>query len=1085
MDPLSSTFRSWEQPECTGLNRLPARSPLVPFPDAERARRGEREDSPWFRPLDGRWRFRLVERPEAAPAEFVAPDLDDGDWDEIEVPGNWTTQGWDRPHYTNVVMPFDCEPPRVPDDNPTGLYRTRFALPDAWRDRRVVLHFGGAESVLYVWVNGQFLGMSKDSRLPAEFDATALLHPGENVVAAMVVRWSDGSWLEDQDHWWMAGLHREVFLTATDRTWLADLQVDAGLDDDLETGVLEVRAEVGFADAPAPGWRVALRLETLEGRALHREALGGEVPVFRRGSPLLEMISSFRFLGSAVTARRRFPRVRPWSSEAPHRYRVVAELIDPDGAVREVVAQAVGFRRVEVRGRELLVNGRAVLIRGVNRHDHDERHGKTVSLASMRHDVEGMKRANFNAVRTAHYPNDARFYDLCDELGLYVVDEANVETHAREHSLCHDPRFLAAFVERGARMVLRDRNHPSILLWSLGNESGYGAAHDAMAGCIRRLDPSRPLHYEGGLMMPWAVLEGRLPREALRDYGVADSDLDPPGSDVVCPMYPSLDALRRWARTTRGEKPLIMCEYSHAMGNSNGSLADYWELIETTPGLQGGFIWDWADQGLRQQTPDGRVWWAFGGHFGDVPNDANFCINGLVGPDRAPHPALEEHRKLGQPVAVGARDLRRGRVAIRNRQDFLDLRWLRARFEVQVDGRTVQRGRVTLPRIGPGEEAGVELPLRRPALEPGQQTHLMLRFETARALPWAPAGHEVGWEQLPLPWKAPRPRPVRCEGALELDQDGASAVVSGPRLRAEIDRGAGRLVSLVWDDTELLHEGPRLDLWRAPTDNDGVKQGQMPRGGVAARWLGWGLDRLVHECESCRVQRRRDGTVRVTTRQRLRGASVEVVVEHTSTLVLTADGDVLAAERVRVPPALDDLPRVGVGLALPAGFERLSWLGRGPHESYADRQHGAAVGRWESTVSDQFVPYVVPQAHGNHTDVRWLALERESGPGLLIADLDGLECSASHYRADDLWQAGDLRALTPRAEVFVNVDAAQRGVGTGACGPDTLPRYRVGPGTFRFHWRLRPYDPARQDPAALARRLLASAPWHASPSSTR
>ena len=482
--------KSFEQPECTGLLRLPARAPLVPYPDADGARRGG--VSPWTFPLDGRWRFLGVESPAEAPADFAEPDFDDAAWRTIDVPGAWTLQGFDRPHYTNVVMPFGGEPPAVPERNPTGLYRARFALPDGWAGRRVVLEFGAAESVLYAYVNGRAVGLSKGSRLPAAFDVTDALRPGVNIVAAAVVRWSDASWIEDQDQWWHAGLTRGVTLTATDDGWLHDVAATATLDDDLATGVLRARAEVGFRGAPPAGWRVDFRLETLEGRALHRAALGGPVPRFEHGPPLREFVSAMQFAGPFVEATLRVPRVRAWSSESPALYRLVALLKDAEGRVREATALRVGFRRVEIRGGELLLNGKAVLIRGMNRHEHDPRTGRTLDPAAIRRDLALMKQHHVNAVRTAHYPNDPRFYDLCDELGLYVVDETDLESHARQKSLCHDPRYAPAILDRGMRMVLRDRSHPCVVLWSLGNEAGYGAAHDALAAWIRRTDPSRP-----------------------------------------------------------------------------------------------------------------------------------------------------------------------------------------------------------------------------------------------------------------------------------------------------------------------------------------------------------------------------------------------------------------------------------------------------------------------------------------------------------------------------------------------------------------------------------------------------------------
>lgn len=1051
MRELPGGDRSWCDPEAVGTGRLPARSPLIPFPDAESARKREREDSPWFLSLCGAWRFALCDRPEATPSGFHLPDHDDAAWAEVAVPGNWTLQGFDRPHYTNVQMPFPGLPPDVPEQNPTGLYRRRFALPDAWQGRRVVVHFGGAESVLYVWLNGHAIGMSKDSRLAAEFDVTAHLVEGDNTLVAMVVRWSDATYIEDQDHWFMAGLHREVFLYCTDRCHIADVRVRASLDDDLRDGRLEVRTEIGFADAPVHGLVVRVDLYDPKGARIFRRAR--EAPVAKAGNPYL-------FQGHFADVVEKIRTPRPWSTEKPDLHRLVVSLVDAEGRCIESVSQRIGFRNVVVRGRELLINGRPVLIKGVNRHDHHEERGKALTREDLRADVAQLKRFNFNAVRTAHYPNDPYFYDLCDEYGLYVVDEANIEAHAFLARICHDPRYTRAFVDRGMRMVARDKNHPSIILWSLGNESGYGPNHDAMAGWIRSYDPTRPLHYEGALRF-------RL-------------DSPGPATDVVCPMYPTIDAIVAWARTRQGERPLIMCEYAHAMGNSCGSLADYWRAIRKHPGLQGGFIWDWKDQGLRRVDAAGRPWWAYGGDFGDTPNDANFCCNGLLAPDGTPHPALFEWKKIAQPVRVVGRDLRRGRIRIHNDQDFSDLSGFDIRFELTVDGRVVQRGRVPRQSIGPGAAGNVDLPIRRPSLQRGQECHLMLRFLTARASVWADRGHEVAWVQLAIPWKpdalpkSSRPRTAAKHTPLAVDQDESRAIVTGDEFCLEIDQVRGVIGSFRFRDRELFESGPRLDLFRAPTDNDGVKAWPVPASRALGRWLAWGLDELAPEPVSTVVRRQRDGGVRIDVEHRLLARAeadepeADRTIVHQQVLLVDPAGRLRVRNEMSVGRALDDLPRLGVSLVLEPGFSRVEWFGRGPHESYVDRKEGAALGRFAGTVAEQHHDYVVPQENGNKTDVRWLALHRDDGLGLLFVARRPIECSVSHFSAHDLYAAGHVHELTPRAETFVHLDVAQRGLGSASCGPDTLPAYRLKPGRHRLEVWMAPFEPTRTDVGKLA-----------------
>ncbi len=641
----------------------------------------------------------------------MRPDHEDRDWAEVDVPGLWTMQGFDRPIYTNVQMPFRGVPPQVPEANPTGLYRTGFKVPKAWKGRRIVLHVGAADSVLHVWVNGHAVGISKDSRLEAAFDVTEHVHRGENLLALMVVRWSDASYVEDQDQWWHAGIGRSVLLTATDDVWIEDVHARGDWDVEGGVGALHVRTEIGFGHRPRRGWSVRVQLETIGGRRVGA-ARTEVVPTDRR---------AYVFHGHVVELDLDDLPVTPWSAEVPDRYRLVVTLLDDAGEVREVTACTVGFRSIEIRDRELLLNGEPVLLRGVNRHDFDPDTGRVVTVEQMRADLVLMKQFGFNAVRTSHAPNDPAFYDLCDELGLYVVDETNFESHAFIFSLCDDQRYAAALLDRGSRMVQRDKNHPSIILWSLGNESGYGAAHEALAGWIRRYDPSRPLHYEGAIMWDW----GR----------------DQTATDVLCPMYPEIADIVDWAANRRGERPLIMCEYSHAMGNSNGCLAEYWDAIESTPGLQGGFVWEFWDHGLRQTMPDGSSRYAYGGDFGDEPNDVNFCIDGLVWPDRTPKPAMWEHKALASPVAV---DVVGRRLRITNRQDFRDLSWLRARIEIAVDGDVRMRAALPLPAVAPGASATVALPKPLPAYAADEECVLTVVVTVGRSQPWAPARVRAG-----------------------------------------------------------------------------------------------------------------------------------------------------------------------------------------------------------------------------------------------------------------------------------------------------------------------------------------------------
>ncbi len=1074
MSPVSSTdslLRSlplgaaWQDPEVLGLHRLPSRNSLIPFPDLESAVSGDRERSPWYRSLSGDWSFAFFSRPEDVPGEAVGADLDDSGWASIAVPGNWPLQGFDRPHYTNVQMPFADTPPGVPDENPTGVYRRVFDLPKAWSGRRVVLHFGGAESVLFVHINGVFVGMSKDSRLPAEFDVTDHLQPGSNALSATVIRWSDASHLEDQDHWWMAGLHREVFLYATGPTYLSDVTVVGDWDPAQELSHLDVKAEVAFRSDQEEGWRVEAELLGPTGRSLLRRPLSAPVPI---PHPLWAL-RAFTFEGHVAQLESTVAKAKPWSSESPTLYRLIVSLVDAEGRVRETVTMRVGFRRVEIADRELRINGRAVLIRGVNRHDHDERRGKAVTREGMRADVLLMKRFHFNAVRTAHYPNDPYFYELCDEFGLYVVDEANVESHASLQSLSNDPRYEHAILDRVIRMVRRDRNHPSIIIWSLGNESGIAPIHDAARAHLRHLDPSRPVQYEGAISarrMKLAFSGG----DAERGYYVRDL-----ASDIVAPMYPEIHEIVRWAKESQDERPMIMCEYSHAMGNSNGSLADYWAAIESTAGLQGGFIWDWKDQGLLREDSQGRVDWAYGGDFGDEPNDRNFCINGVVGPDATPHPVLFEWKKIAQPIHVTGVNLRRGRVRITNRMDFTRLSWLRGTFELAVNGRVLQKG--VLPRLDlePGKSRTISLALQRDKLDAnaGDEAFLTLRFFARRAQSWVERGEEVAWEQLSikLPTRrttksrsgrrhsgsrsADRPFMERNGDVVDVEVD---LEVANPRkrtgglLRVKFNRVEHEISAAHFDERSLFQKGPQLQLWRAPLDNDG-----MYGEGALARWRAWGLDQLSLTSRSSSIRRYR-GEILFSVNEVWHGASSDLGIVHKQKCFAGRAG-LRFEHEIQVPREFDDLPRVGVHWQLPAELDQVEWFGLGPHENYVDRLTGAFVAKHRARVDELFHAYVRPQSEGNRTGLRRIALRNGDGAGVRLVTSRPLEFTARRYSEDSLEQAEHLSELKMDPDLHLYLDLKQRGVGTGACGPDTLAPYRVRGGRYQFGYTLSPLGP--------------------------
>lgn len=924
--------------------------------------------------LDGSWRFVLRARPEDVTASDLVGPTDS--WASIDVPSSWTMQGvGDDPRYTNIQMPFPGPPPNVPADNPTGIHRRTVTVPLEWSGRRVVLHVGAAESVLYVHVDGRPIAMGKDSRLPSDIDLTEVVVPGRPFELALtVVRWSDATYLEDQDHWHHAGIHRSVALHATSPVHIADVHTVADRDPSTGDGSLDVVAHIGSTDHLPQGW--TMRVD------IGGQSVFAPVSVESATDVTANWLS---FPGRLAAVSIPMPSVAPWSAESPTLHRVEVSLLDPDGCVHDSVSLQVGFRRVEIVGHELLVNGRAVLIKGVNRHDHDPRRGKAVTRDAIEAELVLMKQHNINAVRTCHYPNDPHLLDLCDRLGLYVIGEANLESHAYLRSLTKDPRWGQAILERITRMALRDKNHPSIIVWSLGNESGSAPILVAAAEWLRAWDPTRPVHYESvlGEAMFAALTDGRRPRMA-EIWARAGKE-----TDLVAPMYPSIEDLVEWA-DRYGDRPLIMCEYSFGMGNSCGGLADYWRAIRGHPGLQGGFVWVWRDQALVQQLPDGTERLAYGGDFDDLPNDGAFFLDGVVDANLVPRPALFELAAVVAPVRMDALDIERGGVRITNEYDFVDLTHLIPSWTLDIDGVAVGEGTLAPLTTPPGTSTRVRLPLPAVVLAAGQRAHVTLRFALADATDWAPAGHVVASQQFLV------------------DRRDGAASAPGPAPTGPAD---------------VATLGPRLALWRALTDNERDSAMGTPK---RTPWEALGL-RDAHER-----------------------------IELHTVAVADPDGGLAVEHVVELADEFDDLPRVGVRLDLGEGVHSVEWLGDGPHEGYSDRRSSTRVGRWTTLVDDWTTPYVVPQASGNRTGVRWLRLLDADGEPVAVIDrLDGLDVTISRWTDEEIDAATHREDLPLSNRCYVWIDARHRGVGTAALGPDVAPEHRFGAGRYRWTYRIR------------------------------
>ncbi len=1028
-------IKLWMDPAVTGINKLPGHSDHRIFPDSKVA---ARDANPWEVDLDGVWDFYPAPDPVTAEA-VITGEKPIAKWESLRVPGHPEMQGFGKPHYTNINMPFPDEPPHVPADNPTAVLRRKAKIPASWKGQRIVLRFGSAESMLAVWVNGQAVGVSKGSRTPAEFDVTSLMTPGKDAeIRVATAKWSDATFMEDQDMWWLSGLPRSVRLIAMPPVHAADIFLLPKLDES-GRGTLEAEVVIGADPIPAKPVEVTLQLRDPEGKPVFRKPLRAEAVWSPNWTVRDRGIAKF----SAEV-----PKCKAWSHETPRLY--TAEVTVRHGKQSSFSRVRTGFRRVEVRDGQMLVNGKRVLIFGVNRHSYDPVHGRAVPRERMRQDIALMKKHHFNAVRCSHYPPDPCWFELCDEHGLYVIDEADIETHAFYHSLCRDPRYASSWLDRVMRMVLRDKNHPSIIAWSLGNESGYGPSHDAAAGWVRHYDPTRLLHYEG----------------AIAEFPPGRSPLDGAlATDLICPMYPSIERLQErekqlaaLAKQPRGrqeklrpcDRPIILCEYSHAMGNSNGSLSDYFHLFRTSPRVQGGFIWEWADHGIPQTDANGENYFAYGGDFGDVPNDANFVCDGIMHADRRPHPAALEHRYLAQPMAAKADG--RGGLVLENRQSFTGTDWLRGEWTLLIDGAPAKKGKLAMPACAPGKSVRISLPAKAPA--GAEEAVLDLRWMAKSAHGGFVSGEEVAREQVILRSPKVRKIPVRKSRSIRLEQNDKTATILTGVLHVVWDKKSGQLAGLHGPQGPLLVSGPEAALWRGAVDNDGLKLWTGQESKPLGRWRALGLDRV--RASGLKFSAAMKGGVAVlATKAQLSGRGrPEDAMWETKVTFDAADSFLVEHSIAFGPQDMTDLPRVGATWFAAPGLDRLRYYGRGPQENYSDRKSGALLGVHNGSVAGEYFPYVMPQETGHHCDLRWLELRAKDGRGLRFDFPVPLEANALHFTSGDFFRAKHTTDLKPRAETILTIDAAQRGIGSASCGPDTLQEYRVTQRRYRWSYRV-------------------------------
>ena len=1043
---MTQPQNDWENPLVTGHNKLPGHVPMGAYSNVEQALACNPATSKNVSSLNGSWKFRLFPAPENVPQDFYHVDFDVSSWADIAVPGNWQLQGFDDiPIYTNVAYPFSPNPPFVPQDNPTGCYRRSFHVKSGWQGRRVRLLFEGVDSAFYVWVNGQPVGYSQDSRLPAEFDITPYVHFDQpNILVVQVMRYSDGSYLEDQDMWLLSSIQRDVIVYPKPMVCLENFKVSTLLDNRYEDATLSIDALV-TRTKDMTAYRIEAMLYDADGK-----------PVFE--APAAAYVSDRQLhqtgikTGHAVLAQKVANPLK-WTAETPNLYCLVLVLRDPSGQVVDIESCRVGFRQVEIKDGLICLNGRRLILRGVDRHEHHPERGRALTDEDMRAEIVLMKQLNFNAVRTSHYPDHPLWYDLCDRYGIYLIDEADLETHGVWDDLSNDPLWLHAYLERATRMVLRDQNHPSVLFWSLGNESGCGTNHHAMAAWIRAYDPTRLVQYESGHPGP-AV------------------------SDVISVMYPDLNRIKSLLSDPVEKRPVIMCEYAYAKGNSSGNLFKFWDMVDAFPRFQGGFVWDWNDKALLHTNPRGEKYYAYGGDFGgdfnyNQPNeDPQMCCNGVVGPDLTPHPGAYEIKKVQAPIGIYPVDIMEGSFIVWNKHHSLDLDRFAVHWELLEDGLVINSGELAPLSAGPGERVKLTVPFRKPdTLAPGAEYHLNLRFRLAEDTAWAEAGHPIAWEQFELPLVPPPNLQLTLVDmpALVTEELDRQYQIEGRDFRVLFDRSSGALLSYKANGKELIRAGLVENYFRAPTDFD-LLMGNPPAS--IHKWRAAGLDRFVRNVRLVRFSQPDAAQVQMLVCTRFSAPENDSGIESQLLYRVYGNGEVAVENTVQIDENMPYLPRIGLELRLPGNMDQFTWYGRGPHENYVDRKRSALMGQYHSTVSDQYVPYVFPSECGGKEDVRWLALTETIGTGVMVIGLAPLHVDALHFSIQNLTDARHGYDLISRDEVILHLDGWHMGVGgDDGWAASVHPEFLLHPGRYQFGFRLHPIQPG-DDLTALGKTML-------------
>ncbi len=1006
-------MKTWENHQIDGINRMPARAHFLTFPSKEKALLNNNRYTHAFKNLNGIWKFMFLDAPEYSPEGFFNSDFDVTKMDDITVPGNWQLQGYGKMHYSDLWYNFPINPPYVPTENPTGIYKRTFFVEESYRDKKIIIRFCGVDSAYHLWINGKEVGYSKVARNESEFDITDLIRVGEeNDVTVRVYQWSDGTYLEDQDMWWESGIFRDVELIGVPKDGINDYKVIADLDDEYKNGIFKVEAFLRTTK------EVNVTFELVD---------AGENTVFTKTVVAKEGKACI----DEVIAD-----VNHWTAETPYLYKLFMTVED-DGQIIEVIPQNVGFRNIRLNGETFLVNGVAIKFKGVNRHDYSPQNGRVVSREEIEKDIILMKQFNINAIRTSHYPNSYYLYDLCDEYGMYLIAETDLECHGFELTgdykwITDDPSWELAYVSRMTRMIERDKNHPAIIFWSLGNESAFGCNFRKMTDVAHEMDPTRLVHYEG--------------------------DFDVESADVYSTMYTWIENPKKPYLMKdiieKSKKPHIHCEYCHAMGNGPGNLKDYQDLVYAHDKLQGGFVWEWFDHGIESFTESGEKYYRYGGDFGDDPSNKDFCIDGLIMPDRTPSPGLYEYKKVIEPITTTAVDIQKGIINLLSRYDFANLDRFNLVYKVMEDDVILQTGFMAVPSIEARANKDITLPydLSVIKVKPGAHYYVNISYQLREDTSYASSGHELATAQFELPLYKEGIM-VRPEGILNVEKEHTTLHVKGANFSLDFNLVNGNLMNIVRDGMQVLSKGPRLTLWRAPISNDMEIIDKLKK----VYFL-----HLEHEVVM-NIDYHMEGNilkVEVDTINSTTNSAWHFKTKYVYTVCPSGDIliDVEGTPSGRVDLAPDMLPRIGVSMHLDKSMEHVRYFGMGPGENYADSKEAAQMGLYANTVDGLFTNYVIPQENGNHMGCKWVSMTNDRGMGLLASTEGDFNFSASWYEDKDLDDAKHTCDLVKRDYIVFNVDYKQNALGTNSCGQWQLDKYRAKFEDFKLSFRLTPFN---------------------------